>query len=78
MSRAERKAFNEGYIAGYTKGLYDGNPVNKILETFSELAKNIGDSVSICSKEKYSENVEEGTSIPIDEKEGENGCNSDE
>lgn len=75
MSRAERKAFNDGYIAGYKKGLYDGNPFNKLVESFGNLAKKL----SIVTNEKYSENVEEGTSIPIDEKEDdENGCNSDE
>lgn len=67
MSRAERKAFNEGYIAGYTKGLYDGNPFNKVTESLGNLAKKF----SIVTNAKYSENVEEGTSIPIDEEDDE-------
>ena len=43
MSRAERKAFNYGkkvgYLEGYAKGVYDGNPFNKILETVQEMVK---------------------------------------
>lgn len=69
MSRAERRAFNEGYAAGYTKGLYDGNPFNKLVEACGNLAKNL----SIVTNAKYSENVKEGTSIPIDEEDDENG-----
>lgn len=74
MSRAERKAFNDGYAAGYTKGLYDGNPLNKLIESFGNMAKNL----SISTNTKYSENVKEGTSIPIDEKEDDYGSDSNE
>lgn len=41
MSRAKRKAFNlgklAGYSEGYAKGLYDGNPFNRILDTAKSL-----------------------------------------
>ena len=45
MSRAERKAFNYGkkvgYLEGYAKGVYDGNPFNRILETAQEMIKTL-------------------------------------
>ena len=45
MSRAERKAYNkgkcDGYMDGYVKGLYDGNPFNKIVEALSSMVDTI-------------------------------------
>ena len=45
MSRAERKAFNYGkkvgYLEGYAKGVHDGNPFNRILETVQEMVKTL-------------------------------------
>lgn len=45
MSRAERKAYKQGrrdgYLDGYTKGLYDGNPFNKIVEAISDMVNTI-------------------------------------
>lgn len=45
MSRHDRKIFNQGKAAGfaegYAKGLYDGNPFNKIMEAVQEMADNI-------------------------------------
>lgn len=45
MSRAKRKAFNlgkqVGYSEGYAKGLYDGNPFNKMLDSIRSLKENL-------------------------------------
>ena len=47
MSRRERKAFNEGkaagytigYLEGYKKGLYDGNPFNALRDAVNNSVK---------------------------------------
>ena len=45
MSRTERKAYKQGkrdgYMDGYVKGLYDGNPFNKIIEAISSMVDTI-------------------------------------
>ena len=46
-SRRDRKNFNAGqrlgYAEGYAKGLYDGNPFNKMIEALSSLATNLSE-----------------------------------
>ena len=41
MSKRERKIYNlgkqAGYYEGYSKGLYDGNPFNAIMESIHKL-----------------------------------------
>lgn len=49
MSKAERKAYNQGkrdgkqigYMEGYDKGLHDGNPFNALIDAFASIAKTI-------------------------------------
>lgn len=53
MSKAERKAYNQGkrdgkqigYMEGYAKGLHDGNPFVAMGEALSKLAKVITDTI---------------------------------
>lgn len=45
MSKAERKAYNDGYCEGYIKGLHDGNPFVAMGEALSKLAKVITDTI---------------------------------
>ena len=51
MSKAERKAYNEGrqsgytegYTEGYSKGFHDGNPFNAVAEAIADVMRKIGD-----------------------------------
>lgn len=58
MSKAERKAYNQGkrdgkqigYIEGYAKGLHDGNPFNALIDAFESIAKKIAENPELLSK----------------------------
>ena len=58
MSRSERKAYNAGkregreigWLEGYAKGLYDGNPFNKMLEAISSMVKAIQDNPELMAE----------------------------
>lgn len=43
MSRRERKAYNEGrrlgYAEGYSRGIVEGNPFNKMIDSVRQLAE---------------------------------------
>lgn len=60
MTRAERKAYNQGkrdgYDIGYIQGLYDGNPFNK----FIDAVKKAVDGLKDCDIEAISEQLNEG------------------
>ena len=49
MSRRERRIFEAGkragFEVGYEKGLYDGNPFNRIIEAVSELAETLQEAM---------------------------------
>lgn len=63
MSRAERKAFNlgkqVGYSEGYAKGLYDGNPFNKMLDSIRSLMENLT-RPEVLKMLKEARNAQEG------------------
>lgn len=48
MSKAERKAYNQGkrdgkqigYMEGYAKGLHDGNPFNALIDALKKIEEN--------------------------------------
>lgn len=52
MSKAERKAYNQGkrdgkqigYMEGYAKGLHDGNPFNALIDAFARMKKTIDEN----------------------------------
>lgn len=54
MSRSKRKAYNrgrhDGYMEGYAKGLYDGNPFNRIVEAVSSMTKTIADNPELMAE----------------------------
>lgn len=47
MSKAERKAFNQGkalgYAEGYVKGYKEGNPFNALIEAITNISKTMED-----------------------------------
>ena len=49
ISRSKREAYNQGrhdgYMEGYAKGLYDGNPFNTMVEALSSLANTISEAI---------------------------------
>lgn len=52
MSKAERKAYNQGkrdgkligYMEGYAKGLHDGNPFSDLIDACASIAKTIAET----------------------------------
>ena len=63
MKRSERKAYNqgkrEGYKDGYVKGLYDGNPFNKIVDALVEMANTITANPELMAEIIRSKTAEE-------------------
>lgn len=49
MSKAKRKAYNQGkrdgFDIGYTKGLYDGNPFNTIIAGLTSIVESLNESI---------------------------------
>lgn len=43
MTRRERRAYNKGkkigYLEGYSRGIVEGNPFNKMIDSFRQLAE---------------------------------------
>lgn len=68
MSKAERKAYNQGkeagkqigYMEGYAKGLHDGNPFNAIIDAFASIAKTIAENPELLQQLNQEELIIEG------------------
>lgn len=68
MSKAERKAYNQGerdgkqigYMEGYAKGLHDGNPFNAIIDTLASIAKTIAENPELLQQLNQEELIIEG------------------
>ena len=68
MSKAERKAYNQGkrdgkqigYMEGYAKRLHDGNPFNALIDAFASIAKKIGENPEVLQLLDQEELIIEG------------------
>lgn len=49
FTRRERKIYKAGktagYMDGYAKGLYDGNPFNNLVDSLAAAARNLGETM---------------------------------
>lgn len=68
MSKAERKAYNQGkrdgkqigYMEGYAKGLHDGNPFNALIDACASIAKTIAENPELLQQLNQEELIIEG------------------
>ncbi len=68
MSKAERKAYNQGkmdgkkigYMEGYAKGLHDGNPFNALIDACASIAKTIAENPELLQQLDQEELIIEG------------------
>lgn len=68
MSKAERKAYNQGkidgkqigYMQGYDKGLHDGNPFNAIIDACASIAKTIAERPELLQQLNQEELIIDG------------------
>lgn len=68
MSKAERKAYNQGkrdgkqigYMEGYAKGLHDGNPFNALIDACASIAKKIAENPELLQQLNQEELIIEG------------------
>lgn len=60
MSRSKRKAYNRGrqagYLEGYEKGLYDGNPFNTIIDVIKDFT---GRVIDLMTDQELAKAIEE-------------------
>lgn len=68
MSKAERKAYNQGkmdgkqigYMEGYIKGFHDGNPFNALIDAFASITKTIAEHPELLQHLNQEELIIEG------------------
>lgn len=67
LTRRERKIYNngrqEGYLEGYEKGLYDGNPFNTIIDVIKDFT---GRVIDLMNDQELAKAIEEANQINND------------